>query len=91
MTPALLTLVVDPPVTACVVITDGVIAYPPGEMPYAMLCDLDVVPSDARRVRMDAAVSNSFAFGGLSAVLAVTRVDGSSSAWPPCGAASSQR
>ena len=37
------------------------------------LCDLDVVPNDARPVRMDAAISNSFAFGGLNAVLAVRR------------------
>jgi len=76
MTPALLALAVDPPVTARVVITDGDITYPPWPDPYAMLRDQDVVPSDARRVRMDAAVLNSFALGGLCAVLAVTRVDG---------------
>jgi len=33
-------------------------------------CDLDVVPNDAREVRVGAALSNSFAFGGLNAVLA---------------------
>jgi nodulation protein E len=38
------------------------------------LCDLDVVPNEARDVAMDAAISNSFAFGGLNAVLAVKRV-----------------
>jgi predicted metal-dependent peptidase len=37
LTPALLTLAVDPLVTACVVITDGDIAYPPAAMPYAVL------------------------------------------------------
>jgi nodulation protein E len=37
------------------------------------LCDLDVVPNEARRVTMDAAISNSFAFGGLNAVMAVRR------------------
>jgi predicted metal-dependent peptidase len=37
LTPALLTLAIDPLVTACVVITDGDIAYPPAEMPYAVL------------------------------------------------------
>jgi predicted metal-dependent peptidase len=37
LTPALLTLAADPLVTACVVITDGDIAYPPAEMPYAVL------------------------------------------------------
>jgi predicted metal-dependent peptidase len=37
LSPALLTLAVDPLVTACVVITDGDIAYPPAAMPYAVL------------------------------------------------------
>ena len=37
LTPAMLTLAADPRVTACVVITDGDIAYPPAEMPYAVL------------------------------------------------------
>jgi nodulation protein E len=34
-------------------------------------CDLDYVPNAARQMRMSAALSNSFAFGGLNAVLAV--------------------
>jgi nodulation protein E len=38
-------------------------------------CDLDVVPNDARRVQVEAALSNSFAFGGLNAVLAFRRTD----------------
>jgi nodulation protein E len=33
-------------------------------------CDLDVVPNAARTVHVECALSNSFAFGGLNAVLA---------------------
>ena len=33
-------------------------------------CDLDVIPNQARRAAVDACLSNSFAFGGLNAVLA---------------------
>ncbi len=33
-------------------------------------CDLDVIPNHAREARVEAALSNSFAFGGLNAVLA---------------------
>jgi len=33
-------------------------------------CDLDVVPNRTRQAQVDYALSNSFAFGGLNAVLA---------------------
>jgi len=33
-------------------------------------CDLDVIPNRARAVEVEYALSNSFAFGGLNAVLA---------------------
>jgi nodulation protein E len=36
-------------------------------------CDLDFVPHQSRRQQVEAAISNSFAFGGLNAVLAFRR------------------
>jgi nodulation protein E len=36
-------------------------------------CDLDVVPNTARAMKIDAVLSNSFAFGGLNAVLALRK------------------
>jgi nodulation protein E len=39
-------------------------------------CDLDYVPNEPREKKIRAAISNSFAFGGLNAVLAVKRFDG---------------
>ena len=38
-------------------------------------CDLDVVPNQPRERRIDAALSNSFAFGGLNAVIALRRFE----------------
>jgi 3-oxoacyl-[acyl-carrier-protein] synthase II len=39
-------------------------------------CDLDYVPNQAREVRVDAAISNSFGFGGTNVVLALKRFNG---------------
>ncbi len=38
-------------------------------------CDLDVVPNQSRRAEVEYALSNSFGFGGLNAVLAFRRWD----------------
>jgi nodulation protein E len=37
-------------------------------------CDLDIIPNTARRAEVECALSNSFAFGGLNAVLAFRRI-----------------
>ena len=39
-------------------------------------CDLDYVPNQAREVRVDAAMSNSFGFGGTNAALVLARYKG---------------
>jgi len=36
-------------------------------------CDLDVIPNQARQAQVEWAISNSFAFGGLNAVLALRK------------------
>ena len=40
------------------------------------VCNLDVIPNVARRKQIKFAISNSFAFGGLNAVLALRRWEG---------------
>jgi nodulation protein E len=37
-------------------------------------CDLDVIPNQSRRAQVEYALSNSFAFGGLNAVLVLRKV-----------------
>ena len=38
-------------------------------------CDLDIIPNHARKAQVEYVLSNSFAFGGLNAVLALRRPD----------------
>ena len=64
-------------VAAVMAIRDGIV---PPTMNYLGAdpdCDLDYVPNEARRVPVRAILSNSFAFGGLNAVLAARQFDGS--------------
>ena len=60
---------------ACIMaVRDGVIAPTIGYEEPDPECALDVVPNQAREVRVEVALSNAFAFGGLNAVLALRRV-----------------
>ncbi len=60
---------------ACIMaLRDGVIAPTVGYREPDPECALDVVPNEAREERVDVALSNAFAFGGLNAVLALRRV-----------------
>ncbi|UWQ60268.1 beta-ketoacyl-[acyl-carrier-protein] synthase family protein [Leisingera caerulea] len=60
---------------ACIMaLRDGVIAPTIGYEEPDPECNLDVVPNEAREARVEVALSNAFAFGGLNAVLALRRV-----------------
>ena len=59
---------------ACVMaVRDGIIAPTIGYEEPDPECDLDVVPNEARDAKVDVALSNAFAFGGLNAVVALKR------------------
>ena len=59
---------------ACIMaLRDGIIAPTIGYEEPDPECALDVVPNVARDARVDVAISNAFAFGGLNAVLALRR------------------
>lgn len=59
---------------ACLMaLRDGVLAPTIGFEEVDPDCALDVVPNEARRARVEVALSNAFAFGGLNAVLAFRR------------------
>ena len=60
---------------ACIMaLRDGVIAPTIGYEEPDPECALDVVPNEAREAKVEVALSNAFAFGGLNAVLALRRV-----------------
>ncbi len=61
---------------ACIMaVRDGVIAPTINYDEPDPECALDVVPNEAREARVDVALSNAFAFGGLNAVLALRRAE----------------
>jgi nodulation protein E len=63
-------------IAAIMAIRDGIV---PPTMNYLGMdpgCDLDYVPNEARRMPVHAILSNSFAFGGLNAVLAARQFAG---------------
>ena len=60
-------------IAALMALREGVIPPTIGYEEPDPECSLDVVPNVAREVAVDAVLSNAFAFGGLNAVLALTR------------------
>ena len=61
-------------VLACLMaLNEGILAPTIGFEEADPDCDLDVVPNAARRAAVRVALSNSFAFGGLNAVLVLGR------------------
>jgi nodulation protein E len=60
---------------ACVMaLRDGIIAPTIGYEKPDPACDLDVVPNIARDAKVNVALSNAFAFGGLNAVIALRSI-----------------
>ncbi len=60
---------------ACIMaVRDGVIAPTIGYEEPDPECALDVVPNEAREAVVSVALSNAFAFGGMNAVLAISKV-----------------
>lgn len=60
---------------ACIMaVRDGIIAPTIGYEEPDPECALDIVPNEAREAKVDVALSNAFAFGGLNAVLTLRKV-----------------
>jgi nodulation protein E len=62
-------------VAAIMALRDGIVPPTMNYLGPDPACDLDYVPNEARRRPLNTALSNSFAFGGLNAVLAFRRFD----------------
>ena len=60
-------------VAAVMAVRDGIVPPTMNYLGPDPVCDLDYVPNEARRRPLRNALSNSFAFGGLNAVLAFRR------------------
>jgi nodulation protein E len=60
-------------VATLMTVKDGVVPPTINYLGPDPACDIDCVPNEARKMKVNAALSNSFAFGGLNAVLAVRR------------------
>ena len=59
---------------ACIMaVRDGIVAPTIGFEEPDPECALDVVPNEARETKVDVALSNAFAFGGLNAVIALRK------------------
>jgi nodulation protein E len=58
---------------ATIALRDGVIPPTVNYSEPDPECDLDIVPNSAREAEIEWAISNSFAFGGLNAVLVLRR------------------
>ena len=60
---------------ACIMaVRDGIVAPTIGYEEADPECALDIVPNQSREAKVDVALSNAFAFGGLNAVLAIRSV-----------------
>jgi nodulation protein E len=60
---------------ATLALRDGILPPTANFNEYDPECDLDVIPNCPRRAEVEYALSNSFAFGGLNAVLALRKAN----------------
>jgi len=63
-------------VTTVLALREGFLPPTMGYREFDPECDIDCVPNASRMAALDVAISSSFAFGGLNAVLAVRRYNG---------------